>query len=319
MEKVSIIIPVYNVEKYLEKCLDSVVNQTFENIEILVVNDGTKDNSQNIIDEYKKKYPQKIKSFIKENGGLSDARNYGIKNATGEYITFIDSDDYIDKEMIEKLYSKIKECNADISVCECYFKYETKQKRVEINIENNDTIENLITKLFPTAWGKLYKREIFTDIEFKKGIWFEDFECLMRVYPIIKKVAVVNEPLYYYIQREQSITYTYNEKLNELISNWDGIIKYYKENGYYERYENELEFSYVRYAFATYIKRLAKTKDYKKFKIGVEYAINSVKNNFPNYKKNKYLNQKGLKNLYLKFFNKSIANMVYILEKNKKN
>src|SRR5574344_2022066 len=103
MIKVSVIVPVYNVEKYLPKCLDSLVNQTLQDIEIIVVNDGTKDNSQKIIDKYAKKY-KNIKSYIKENGGLSDARNYGVAKANGEYISFIDSDDYIDKKMLEKMY-----------------------------------------------------------------------------------------------------------------------------------------------------------------------------------------------------------------------
>lgn len=319
MEKISVIIPVYNVERYLEQCLNSVVNQTYENIEVLIINDGTKDNSQEIIDLYKSRYPNKIYSFIKENGGLSDARNYGINKATGDYITFIDSDDYIDNTMIEKLYNKIKLDNADISACECYFKYETKMKRVGLNIDDNENIKNVMIKLFPSAWAKLYKKDIFIHNNFKKGIWFEDVEFLMRVYPTISKVAVVREPLYYYIQREDSITYTYNEKLNDLITNWDGVIKHYKQESYYDEYKDELEYSYIRYVFGTYIKRLAKTKDYHKFSIGVQTSINSVINYFPNYKKNKYLNPKVPKNLYLKYFNKMIANIVFFCEKNKKN
>ncbi|MCI8486655.1 MAG: glycosyltransferase family 2 protein [Clostridia bacterium] len=319
MEKISIIIPVYNVEKYLDKCLNSIVNQTYENIEVLVINDGTKDNSQEIIDLYKNKYPNKIYSFTKENGGLSDARNYGIDKATGDYITFIDSDDYIDVTMIEKLYNKIKMDNADVSACECYFEYEKKIKRVGLNIDDNENIKDIMIKLFPSAWGKLYKKHIFINNNFKKGIWFEDVEFLMRVYPTISKVSVVKEPLYYYIQRENSITYTYNEKLNDLITNWDGIIKYYKQESYYEEYKNELEYSFIRYVFATYIKRLAKAKDYNRYCIGVRTAIHSVKSYFPDYKNNKYLKSKSPKNLYLKYFNKNIANIIFFLEKNKKN
>ena len=113
--KFSIIVPVYNVEKYLSKCLDSVINQTNQDFEVIVVNDGSPDNSQKIIYEYVEKYPDKIKGFIKENGGLSDARNYGIARASGEYIIFLDSDDYIDEHLLEKLDEKIKEdSNLDI-------------------------------------------------------------------------------------------------------------------------------------------------------------------------------------------------------------
>ena len=118
--KVSIIVPVYNVEEYLRKCLDSLVNQTYQNIEIIVVNDGTKDNSQSIVDEYKKKYSKIIKSYIKENGGLASARNYGVDKATGEYIMFVDSDDYIDTKMVEKLVKTANKKHSDIVVSNFY-------------------------------------------------------------------------------------------------------------------------------------------------------------------------------------------------------
>ena len=113
--KVSVIVPVYGVEKYISKCLNSLVNQTLNDIEIIVVNDGTKDNSQKIIDEYVKKYPDKVKSFIKENGGQGSARNYGLKQATGEYIGYVDSDDYVELDMYEKLYSPV-DCALDFLI-----------------------------------------------------------------------------------------------------------------------------------------------------------------------------------------------------------
>lgn len=106
MKKVSVIVPVYNVEKYLERCLNSLVNQTLQDIQIIVVNDGSPDNSQEIIDRFEKEYPDKLKGYIKENGGLSDARNYGMQFVEGEYVAFVDSDDYVDDTMYEKLYIK---------------------------------------------------------------------------------------------------------------------------------------------------------------------------------------------------------------------
>mgnify|MGYP000287779322 FL=1 len=118
--KVSVIVPVYNVEAYLERCLDSLVKQTLEEMEIIVVNDGTKDNSQAIIDRYAAAYPQKVISLIKENGGLSDARNYGIPYAHGEYIGFVDSDDYLNVTMYQKLYDRAAETDSDIVVCGIY-------------------------------------------------------------------------------------------------------------------------------------------------------------------------------------------------------
>ena len=130
MPKVSIIVPVYNVEKYIEKCLESLVNQTLEDIEIIVVNDGTKDNSKEKILQYIEKYPQKIVYLEKENGGLSDARNYGLPVAKGEYIAFLDSDDYIEKNMYEEMYKKAKEENSDMVECDFLWEYLNSEKKV---------------------------------------------------------------------------------------------------------------------------------------------------------------------------------------------
>ena len=169
-KKVSIIVPVYGVERWLARCLDSLVNQTLEDIEIIVVNDGSPDSSQNIIDEYVKKYPRIVQGHKKENGGLSDARNYGLKFATGEYIAFVDSDDYVDITMYEKLYSKALEENADAVICS-YFKInENKQTRKIAqkgtmhlfgkNIRENST---MLVTMAPYAWNKLIRRRVFEE------------------------------------------------------------------------------------------------------------------------------------------------------------
>ena len=141
MAKVSVIVPVYGVEEWLERCLDSLVNQTLEDIEIIVVNDGSPDNSQAIIDAYVKKYPNKVKGYIKENGGLSDARNFGIPYATGEYIAFVDSDDYVDLTMYEKMYNEAEAKGSEVVVCG-YFKVNEETKTLKsanskhLNLEN---------------------------------------------------------------------------------------------------------------------------------------------------------------------------------------
>ena len=138
MTKVSIIVPVYNVEQYLEKCLNSLVNQTIKDFEIIIVNDGTKDSSQKIIDKYAKNYSF-IKSYIKENGGLSSARNYGIKKATGEYLAFVDSDDYVTEDMYEKMYQKAKEKDFDMVVCDLNYIYPDKKIKATSNIKEDTT------------------------------------------------------------------------------------------------------------------------------------------------------------------------------------
>ena len=123
MPKVSIIVPVYNVERYLEKCLDSLVNQTLQDIEIIIVNDSSPDQSQAIIDRYLALYPHLIKSYIKTNGGIADTRNFGISKVTGEYFGFVDSDDYVELTMFEQLYNEAKKQDAQLVSCNFYWKW----------------------------------------------------------------------------------------------------------------------------------------------------------------------------------------------------
>ena len=128
MPKVSVIVPIYNVEDYIEQCLETLVNQTLEEIEIILVNDGSKDNSEKIAKQYKEKYPNKITYLEKENGGLSDARNFGIPYAKGEYIAFLDSDDYVELIMYEEMYKIAKKEDSDIVECDFYWEYPNKTK-----------------------------------------------------------------------------------------------------------------------------------------------------------------------------------------------
>ncbi len=315
MKKVSVIVPVYNVEKYLKKCLDSLVNQTLKEIEIIVVNDGSPDNSQKIIDEYSKKY-NTIHSYSKANGGLSDARNFGIKYASGEYIAFVDSDDYVALDMYEKMYNKAKTENYDMVVCDLNYIYEETGNivRAYSNIKSDTTdIKNAMINIYPAAWNKIFKRSLFNDknIRFKKDVWFEDVEFIYKILPKIKSIGVVHEPLNQYLQRKGSITSTIDKRLYHYIDNWNGLVKYYKDNNLYELYYNELEYSYVRYIYATFIKQASKYKkeDYLK---AVDTALENVKKNFPNYKKNKYFYQ-STKGLYLLVFNKTLAKIMYKL------
>ena len=312
--KVSVIVPVYNVEPYLDKCLTSLVKQTLQEIEIIIVNDGSKDNSEKIIEKYLKKYPEKIKYIKKANGGLSSARNEGLKYASGEYIGFVDSDDYVSLNTFNLMYKKAKEKNFDLVVCNLNYVYESKTKMVSAgldkDLENEDEVKKNIVFLYPAVWNKLYKKEILDSLKFKEGIWYEDVEFNFRVYPRVKSIGYVDKPLIQYVQRESSISKTIDKRLFNYIDNFNGLIRYYQDNNLYNKYYFELEYSYVRYLYATFIKQLSYTNDKELFKEGVKEAIKNVQEHFPNYKKNIYLKKFDLKNIYLKTFNKKTASLL---------
>ncbi len=327
MPEISIIVPAYNMSEYIEKCLDSLLNQTKKEIEIIAVDDGSTDNTLSILNEYQQKFPDIVKVISQENGGLSAARNTGIEAATSKYIAFVDSDDYVDCNMFEAMYNKATEKNYDVVACDVSCIYPDRVTVVDsgISFESEsvtpDQSRELFLNMYVVVCNKLYKKELFdqTGIRFEKGIWFEDVLFSHKMFPHIKSIATVKQGYYQYLQRENSITYTYSDKLTDINKVMNKILDYYIENGFFEQYRNELEFMYTRYMLATYIKRLAKTKDKKKFNIGVSFALKAVKSAFPNYKNNIYLNNGSKKGIYLKYFNRYIANLIYLIEKNRMN
>lgn len=289
MIKVSVIVPVYNVEEYLEKCLESLVNQTLKDIEIIVVNDGSPDNSQKIIDRYQKKY-KNIKAYLKENGGLSDARNYGIKNANGEYLSFVDSDDYIDTTMLEKMYKLAKKENLDLVVCNT-INIDDTGNSIEINSNYNysdDTIKNYLLSP-PMACIRIYKKELFKNIKFKKGIYYEDLELTPKLVKYTKKIGFIDEGLYYYYQRIGSIMKQkkFNNKLLDIFDVLEtNKLELLKE------YPDEVEYMYITHLLRTATLRFLEYDNYKEL---INKITNTIKCYFPNWTKNKYYRKSSKK------------------------
>ena len=225
-DKITVIVPVYNVENYLRKCLDSIIAQTYKNIEIIVVNDGSTDASGQICQEYTQ-IDNRIVYIEKENGGLSEARNVGLDKMTGSYVTFIDSDDWVELDYVEILYKKIIEYQADISVGN-YYSYNEDEKTYYFHIygdsyyekvyDNISIFENLYEsqemKSFAliSACGKLYKAKLFDYLRFDKGKLGEDGYLNQKMYLYVNKVVYLNQGLYAYRQRSGSITKTWTEK-----------------------------------------------------------------------------------------------------------
>jgi glycosyltransferase involved in cell wall biosynthesis len=214
---ISVIVPIYNVEKFINKCIDSIINQTYRNLEIILVDDGSPDRCGHICDAYAQK-DKRIKVIHKENGGLSSARNVGLDIAKGEYVMFVDSDDYIDKYMVDKLLEALKEYDADMSLCgicnvdeEYKPIYGTNSKRLPIKnevISGRKAIERLSVYngwCYTTAWSKLYSINLFKTIRFPVGKIHEDEFISHLIYGKCNKVSCIQDALYYYVQRSNGI------------------------------------------------------------------------------------------------------------------
>ena len=195
----SVIVPVYNVEKYLDKCLASILGQTFKDYECIIVDDGSPDNSNTIIDNYVKK-DQRFKVIHQKNMGLSAARNVGLDIAKGDYITFIDSDDYIANDYLEKFASKITSTDADIVICGFIEVYAEYIKEVSSKSENTDEIKKniLADVLHAYPWNKCYKKDLFQNIRFPVNKIFEDLLTIPEVCLNAHKIVCIPEKLYYY-------------------------------------------------------------------------------------------------------------------------
>lgn len=253
-ELISVVVPVYNVEKYIEKCIKSIIAQTYKNLEIIVVNDGTKDNSIGVIKKYIDQ-DNRIKVINQENAGLSEARNTGIKNACGKYIVFVDSDDYIDESMIEKMYRRLKKDNSQLVVCNIlrvddeYNELGFRENYYgEKEIFNNDEAIRalLLNKINGYAWNKLYDINLFKDIRYIKGRLFEDIFTTFDVVLKAEKVSMLKDKLYCYVRRGNSITQ--DMKKNSIID-LNYRVEYVRNKIDKNKYLTE----YSRFAFFVYL------------------------------------------------------------------
>ena len=326
MKAISVIVPAYNAKDYLDTCFGSLLNQTFRDFEIVAVNDGSKDDTLQILNRYQETYPDLFVVLSQENHGLSVTRNNGVAAASGEYIFFLDSDDWLKPNALELLYNKATETGCDVVCCnvDCVYPDKTVEVRANADMHTGPLSLDDRKKLFsmyPIVCNKLYKREIFTEkhMRFIPGVWFEDVVFTTTLISQIDRIASVDEALYEYLQRPNSITYTYSDKLTDVNVILHKTLDFYKEKGLYEDYQDALEAMYVRYMFATYIKRLSKAKDWKRFCQGVGWSMGKVRENFPYFRRNPILTQMGLKGLYLRLFNPLFAYAIFFAERNRMN
>ena len=309
--KLSIVAAVYNLEKYLPRCLEALVNQTLQEIEILCVDDGSTDSAPQIIEEYQKKYPDKIKVFHKENGGEFTTRNYGLERAIGEYVTFVDTDDYVEPNWAEKLYNAAKENDADLAVCG-FERIDLKtNKVVATNMINfGNTVKEINSKddylLFinPAPWNKVYKREKIKDLRFLPFRGFNDTMFLASCYTKMKKIAFIPDVLYHYYLRYDSQIHTVNEQdVNNLKKYLLEVKDLYKKSNKYEEMKYILDtFAFLHLGTSVmYRVSYDKTVNMKQM---LKDTIKYLDDNFENWRKSPFLKlgyslKKGFKHIAL--------------------
>ena len=317
---ISIIVPVYNVEKYLEKCIESIKNQTYKNIEIILVDDGSKDNSGKICDEAEKK-DNRIKVIHKTNGGLSDARNAGLKIAKGDLIGFVDSDDYIKEDMFEILYNLVEKYDADISIVSYYEIYKDKliavKKSNEVEEFNRiEAIKELLidNKIQSYAWNKLFKKELFKDLEFPVNKNFEDIATTLLLFEKSNKVVLLQDPKYYYIRRDDSIIgkknyKTYKDYLDVIYDKYKYLDGKYEELDLYNAYNFIINMIWVYTIIVTFdLEDVYKEfeKIYQLFEKLIDLYKNQITDKLDNYNKSvlymmlldKQISKPAIKQLY---------------------
>ena len=288
--KLSIIVPVYNVEEYLEECLDSLINQNYQDYEIIAINDGSKDNSLKILRKYEKKYPKLIKVYDKENGGLSSARNYGIEKSKGKYLFFVDSDDYILPNSL-KILDKYLEEDYDIIVYPFIAGNEENQK---FELMYNKDIEDKRKRLLvgkPCAQNKICKKNLYTKnkITFLEGVYYEDLATTPKLALHTENIKFIEEPLYFYRVRPNSIMNNkeYNPKVDAIFKVLEQLRKYFKDN-----YSEEMEYLHIEHLLRAASIRYI---DFQNCQKQLDNIINTMRVHYPKWYKNKYYQKENIK------------------------
>ena len=287
MVEVSVIVPCYNCEKTIERCIDSIKNQSFKDFEALLIDDGSTDKTSLIINRLIKD-DKRFQYYYKENGGLSDARNYGLDRFSGKYISFVDSDDYIEKDFIKLLYQSIQKNNTKLSVCNFNLVFENSKKQYKITKDDID-----LNKVV-AVWKNLFHKSLFIEenLRFPYGKWYEDLCVISKIiFTIGEDYSIVNKPLYNYVQYEDSIMHTSDDRIFQIYDILDDITLYCKKKGIYENVEKKIEFMWIHHVLFGTIFRLA---FYEKFsKKMIKNIKQKVTKLYPNWKKNKYIKKQS--------------------------
>lgn len=281
---VSIIVPVYNIERYIKKCLESLCRQSYSNIEIIIVDDGSTDSSGEICDGFAVG-DARVKVFHKKNGGLSSARNYGILKAKGEYIALVDGDDFVKKDFIEAMVKKAKEKDADLVICG----FNDIVPKEEL-LSGEDAAARLLTSqdnLEIVAWNKLYKKELFKDIRYPEGKKYEDSLTTYKILAEAKNVVYMPKSLYCYVSRPGSIMDA-SKRLERLIARREAADEardYFKNN---KKLQQAAEIAVLTSKYAFMDAAIKKEVDWNYFVLNSEW----IKKHKKQFEKNKFMTKK---------------------------
>lgn len=295
MKKCSVIVPVYNTAAFLPKCLDSLLAQDFEDFEIVAVDDGSPDESFSILQRYAERNPGKVRIFQKENGGLSEARNFGIAHAEGEYLAFADSDDSVSPSFLRKMLAEAEK-GAELVLCDFFYEFEdgkTVPAACRKHFSENASKEYLLAA--PMACTRLFHRSLFEKDAFRRGILYEDLEFCPALVLQTEKIAFVDEPLYFYFQRRASIMNgapAFRKKWLDIFAALDSLEEKFARAGKRELYREELEYLTVEHLLRTAALRFAPLAEAKPL---FEKLQKTVREKYPAWQQNRYLQKSGWK------------------------
>ena len=293
MKKVSIIIPAYNEGDRIKKCLNSLIIQSYKHIEIIVINDGSTDNTLDVLKSYN---DDRLVILTQKNKGQGAARNLGIKKASGDYLMFVDADDYVDKDIVKKLLTAIQDSNSDIAICDLYKQYGDKNVLFKnLNRFSGDNVINFMIS-HPGPVGRLYDKNLFlkNNISFVQGLINEDLGTIPLLGIYTKKIIYLEEPLYYYVIHKNSTTQqtVYSKKSEDIFEILEYLKKEFRKRSN-SKYDKVVEYLYIEHLLYSASLKFIDFGD-KGIK-QINRAISIVDSNFPNWKDNLYFKNRNLK------------------------
>ncbi len=280
--KVSVIVPVYNTEAYLEQCLDALVHQTLGDLEILLVDDGSTDRCPQILDRYAEKFPDRVRVFHKENGGQASARNLGLQHATGEYLGFADSDDWADRNLFETMLTAAEKEQADLVVCDMVDHYPD-----GFTVVHPFSLEDRAVFLRSgSAVTKLFRRDLVEHLTFPEGLWYEDLEYTMSALFTAKHIAYCPDVAFHCRCRTDNGSTMFNQnslKNLDIISVVDGLTNFLQENGILQAHQEDMTFIAIDHILISAINRVSLQNHPQREQV-IQKLRTYVKTQFPNWK-----------------------------------